>query len=151
MSTECIFYPVLHRLQLELESKSHDIDLTWFVALRGGDEVKTDCWTESAEVVAWMKAKNLTAMGALGYFQTRVQQIVQKHGKAAMFWDEFWAADLQALNSTVAEIRGTTFASTLSQGRPALTTGINEVWYLDHGVSNPRFIQSDWEAYYMCV
>ena len=31
-----------------------------------------------------------SAMGALGYFQSRVQQIVEKHGKSAMFWDEFW-------------------------------------------------------------
>ena len=31
-----------------------------------------------------------SAMEALGYFQSRVQQIVKKHGKSAMFWDEFW-------------------------------------------------------------
>ena len=59
----------------------------------------------------------------------------------------------------------------LSQGRPALTTGLDEAWYLDHGtdpqnieaslaadvdwwclmagVSNPRFRQSAWELYYM--
>jgi hexosaminidase len=43
---------------------------------------------------------------------------------------------------------GTTFAETLTAGRPSLTTGINEAWYLDHGVSNPRFIQMDWEPYY---
>ena len=30
----------------------------------------------------------------------------------------------------------------------SLTTGINEAWYLDHGVSNPRFMQSDWTLYY---
>ena len=51
--------------------------------------------------------------------------------------DEFWAADLQALNTTVAEIRGTTFDEMLSQGRPALTTGLDEAWYLDHG-TDPR-------------
>ena len=31
-----------------------------------------------------------SAMRALGYFQSRVQQIVEKYGKSAMFWDEFW-------------------------------------------------------------
>ena len=103
----------------------------------------------------------------------------------AQFWDEFWAADLPALDSTVAEIRSTTFAQTLSKGRQALTTGINEAWsvsggcrykahasdenpscpsgslrhidqasacvlcrYFDHGISEPRFIQDDWEPYY---
>ena len=60
-------------------------------------------------------------MGALGYFQSRVQQIVNKHGKSAMFWDEFWAADLPALNSTVAEIRGSTFDQLLSQARPCVS------------------------------
>ena len=97
---------------------------------------------------------------------------------------------MTALNSTVAEIRSTTFGQRLSEGRPALTTGadrktpawghfntendqftkagsgrtseklrrkgvsflsagLNEAWYLDHGVSDPRFIQEDWEPYYM--
>eukprot|EP01047_Picozoa_sp_COSAG01_P091789 COSAG01_NODE_23312_length_820_cov_0.766990_2_plen_104_part_01 len=100
-----------------------------------------------AKVTRWMETKNLTAMGVLGYFQQRIQTILAKHGKKAMFWcdrnfancfdprqkvcvcrDEFWAADLPALPSTAAEIRGTTFAQTLSAGREALTTGIDEAW-----------------------
>jgi hypothetical protein len=40
--------------------------------------------------------RNLTAMGALGYFQMRVQEIVEKHGKSAMFWDEFWVSQVGA-------------------------------------------------------
>ena len=52
----------------------------------GGDEVDTTCWTENPDVVAWMKRKGLNATGALGYFQTRVQEIITRHGKAAMFW-----------------------------------------------------------------
>ncbi len=43
-----------------------------------------------------MKGRNLTAMGALGYFQMRVQEIVGKHGKSAMFWDEFWVSRCSA-------------------------------------------------------
>jgi hypothetical protein len=35
-------------------------------------------------------------MGALGYFQMRVQEIVEKHGKSAMFWDEFWVSQVGA-------------------------------------------------------
>ena len=66
-----------------------------------------------------------------------------------MFWDEFWVANLAALNSTVAEIRSTAFVETLASGRKALTAGINEAWYLDHGIANPRFIQSDWEPCYL--
>jgi hexosaminidase len=115
----------------------------------GGDEVDTSCWTENPAVVKWMAGKNLTAMGTLGYFQSRIQSIVASHGKATMFWDEFWGANLAALNSTVAEIRSTAFAETLASGRKALTAGINEAWYLDHGIANPRFIQSDWEPYYL--
>ena len=116
----------------------------------GGDEVNTTCWTENAAVAKWMRNKNLTVVGVLGYFKQRIQAIVAKHGKRAMFWDEFWAAGLPALDSTVAEIRGPSpgWAQTLSKGRQALTTGINEAWYLDHGVANPRFIQMDWEPYY---
>eukprot|EP00040_Diaphanoeca_grandis_P029151 m.169924 g.169924 ORF g.169924 m.169924 type:complete len:677 (-) comp31597_c0_seq1:8-2038(-) len=114
----------------------------------GGDEVDTSCWTDNKAVVQWMHTKNLTAMGVLGYFQMRIQEIVQKHGRRAMFWDEFWSADLPALNSTTAEIRGTTFSDSLSAGRQTLTTGINEAWYLDHGISNPRFVQMDWQPLY---
>ena len=116
----------------------------------GGDEVNTECWEQDPKIVSWMHAHNFrcgdsnfvdqfpelcafgaklcslvpvrySAMGALGYFQSRVQQIVDKHGKSAMFWDEFWAADLPALNSTVAEIRGKTFDQLLSQGRPCVS------------------------------
>jgi hexosaminidase len=79
----------------------------------GGDEVDTSCWTENESVEKWMASRNLTAMGTLAYFQSKVQAIVQKHGKRAMFWDEFWAANLTALNSTVAEIRGTYSPTTI--------------------------------------
>merc|ERR1719272_2057771 len=37
----------------------------------------------------------------------------------------------------------------LASGRPALSPGINEAWYLDHGVCEPRFVQEDWVLYYM--
>lgn len=117
----------------------------------GGDEIKTDCWSASAEVQIWAKAQNLTTgLELVGYFQQRVQAIVSSHGKQTMFWDEFWAAGLPALNSTFAEVRGTLAAYTglLDAGRPTLTTGISEAWYLDHGVCNPRFVQADWEPYY---
>jgi hypothetical protein len=59
-------------------------------------QVKTDCWTEDPAVVSWMEGRHLTAMGALGYFQMRVQEIVGKHGKSAMFWDEFWVSRVGA-------------------------------------------------------
>ena len=59
-------------------------------------QVKTDCWTEDPAVVSWMEGRHLTAMGALGYFQMRVQEIVEKHGKSAMFWDEFWVSQVGA-------------------------------------------------------
>lgn len=66
--------------------------------------------------------------------------------------DEFWGQKetaTLALNTTVAEIRSSTFHEMLAQGRASLTTGINEAWYFDHGISNPRFIQDDWEPYYL--
>ena len=65
--------------------------------------------------------------------------------------DEFWAHNETAklaLNTTVAEIRSSSFDQLLAAGRPSLTTGINEAWYFDHGISQPRSIQDDWELYY---
>lgn len=54
----------------------------------GGDEVDTDCWTENGEVMAWAAKRNMTAIGLLGYFQSRIQAIVQNHGKASMFCEQ---------------------------------------------------------------
>jgi len=45
----------------------------------GGDEVDTSCWTENPAVVKWMAGKKLTAMGTLGYFQSRIQSILASH------------------------------------------------------------------------
>lgn len=95
----------------------------------GGDEVNMGCWANNSKVAAWMKRQGYTTtMEALGYFQSRVQSILQKHKRIVLFWDEFWEAGLPALNSTVAEIRSNSFQSTLASGRPALTTGIQEAW-----------------------
>jgi hexosaminidase len=140
------FYTLLDAMMTEISSLFPD-----HVMHMGGDEIKTDCWSASAEVQTWAKAQNLTtSLELVGYFQQRVQAIVSSHGKRTMFWDEFWAAGLPALNSTFAEVRGTLAAYTglLDAGRPTLTTGISEAWYLDHGVCSPRFVQMDWEPYY---
>ena len=39
----------------------------------GGDEVNTDCWTETPAVAAWLTEKGYTAQDAYLYFVSRVQ------------------------------------------------------------------------------
>ena len=51
--------------------------------------VKHECGPALCLLLAELQVR-YSAMEALGYFQSRVQQIVKKHGKSAMFWDEFW-------------------------------------------------------------
>jgi hexosaminidase len=61
----------------------------------GGDEINMGCWSENSNVSAWMKQEGYNnTIEALGYFQSRVQNIVRENNRIAMFWDEFWAAGL---------------------------------------------------------
>ena len=48
---------------------------------------------------------------------------------------------MTALNSTVAEIRGTAFGQRLSEGRPALTTGTENDFFESWFYSTPSIYQ----------
>jgi len=55
----------------------------------GGDEVEAHHWKENPKIQAFMKEKGLADNHALqAYFNQRVAQIVTKHGKKMIGWDE---------------------------------------------------------------
>lgn len=61
----------------------------------GGDEVKGDAWDKSTAVDAFKKAKGIASNHDLqATFNKRLAQIVARHGKTMMGWDEILHDDL---------------------------------------------------------
>jgi hexosaminidase len=61
----------------------------------GGDEVNGKQWDSNPKIQEFMRAHDLKNNQALqAYFNTRVQKIVQKHGKTMIGWDEILSPDL---------------------------------------------------------
>jgi hexosaminidase len=61
----------------------------------GGDEVEGHAWDQSPAVAVFKKAKGLATNADLqAYFNKRLAQIVTRHGKTLMGWDEILHEDL---------------------------------------------------------
>jgi hexosaminidase len=61
----------------------------------GGDEVNGKQWDANPNIQAFMHAHGLkTNQDLQAYFNTRVQEIVSKHGKTMVGWDEILRPDL---------------------------------------------------------
>jgi len=61
----------------------------------GGDENQGKQWDRNPQIQAFMKAKGLKDNHALqSYFNTRLLEILRKHGKTMMGWEEIFHADL---------------------------------------------------------
>ncbi len=58
----------------------------------GGDEVNTDCWTNTPAIVAWMAAQNppLTADTTYEYFVSKVDQMALDLNRVPVRWEEVW-------------------------------------------------------------
>lgn len=63
----------------------------------GGDEAPQNFWTKSDAVKALMQKEGLKDMHQVqGYFEKRVQKIVESKGKKFMGWDEIMNSDIPA-------------------------------------------------------
>jgi hexosaminidase len=61
----------------------------------GGDEVEGHAWDESATITAFKKAKGLASNADLqAYFNKRLAEILTRHKKTMMGWDEILHEDL---------------------------------------------------------
>ena len=96
----------------------------------GGDEVTGKHWRLNPQIQAFMQQKGLKDKQALqAYFNQRVSQILQKHGKRMMGWDEILHPDLPK-NIVIQSWRG---QKSLAEGARAGYTGIlSSGYYLDH-------------------
>ncbi|XP_027937908.1 beta-hexosaminidase 1-like isoform X2 [Vigna unguiculata] len=54
----------------------------------GGDEVNTDCWTNTSTVNKWLQNKNMTAEDAYEYFVLKAQNIALTKNWSPVNWEE---------------------------------------------------------------
>jgi hexosaminidase len=107
----------------------------------GGDEVNGKEWDANAKIQAYKKAHNLKDNQALqGYFSGRVQEIVVKHGKTPVGWDEILVPGVPKA-IVIQSWRGAdSLAAAAKQGyRGILSNG----YYLDLGWTAARHYAMD--------
>lgn len=95
----------------------------------GGDEVDPEQWQQSEAVQAYMRANNLTTPQALhAHFNTKLEQILARHGRKMIGWDETLHEDLPK-NVVIQSWQGQdALGEAARQGHPALlSTG----YYID--------------------
>lgn len=93
----------------------------------GGDEVNTDCWTQSPQISQWMNANNLTADQTYEYFVNRTHSIVAGLGRYSVVWEEVWNHFGTQLSP------GTVIEAWLSTNTPPAVTaaGYQVIWAVD--------------------
>lgn len=96
----------------------------------GGDEVEETEWKESAAIQAFERVHNLPDSRDLhGYFNRRLQEILKKHGKTMIGWDEVLAPGL-APGTVIQSWRGQ--ASLADAARKGYRGILSFGYYLDH-------------------
>jgi hexosaminidase len=96
----------------------------------GGDEVTPRHWNESARVRTFLYEQGLRDNEALqAHFNARVGEILGRHGKRVIGWDEVLHEDLPR-STVVQSWRGA--ASLAEAARRGFPTMLSSGWYLDH-------------------
>jgi len=100
----------------------------------GGDEVNTDCWTESPSITQWLKDMNLTADGGYEYFVNRSQSIARGMGRDVVGWEEIWdhfGTELDPSTIIHQWLPGSTIAKDATAAGYRVLWSTDGVWYLD--------------------
>lgn len=107
----------------------------------GGDEVEGKVWTSNPRIAAFMKRKGFEKPSQLQtYFSQRVVQIVERHGKKPIGWDEVLVPGLPK-NVLVQSWRG---VDSLAAGAKQGYTGIlSAPYYLDGMKTNAEHYLAD--------
>jgi hexosaminidase len=96
----------------------------------GGDEVEDTQWKNSTAIQAFEKQHQLTDSRALhAYFNLRLQQILKKHGKTMVGWDEVLDPNL-AHDAVIQSWRGQ--AALADAARKGYRGILSFGYYLDH-------------------
>ena len=113
-------------------------DAYWHV---GGDENNGKEWTASPRIQAFMQRRGLKDNAALQtYFNQRLLQILAKHGKRMVGWDEILQPDLPK-SSVIQSWRGVaSLAAAARQGYPVI---LSSGYYLDAMASAAEIYRVD--------
>jgi hexosaminidase len=96
----------------------------------GGDEVEDTQWQKSSSIQAFARGHHLANSRELqGYFTQRLQEILKKHGKILIGWDEAMRPGL-ASGTVIQSWRGQ--ASLAEAARNGYGTLLSSGYYLDH-------------------
>jgi hexosaminidase len=96
----------------------------------GGDEVEETQWKKSATIQAFAREHGLADSAQLhAYFNRRLQELVKRHGKTMVGWDEVLAPGL-ASDTVIQSWRGP--QSLAEAGRKGFRGILSSGYYLDH-------------------
>ncbi|XP_057826008.2 beta-hexosaminidase 1 isoform X1 [Cryptomeria japonica] len=100
----------------------------------GGDEVHTDCWTNTPKVKEWLDEHNMTARDAYQYFVLRAQKLAINLGWTPVNWEETFNAFSEKLNpKTIIHNWLDSGVCPRAVGKGFKCIFSNQgVWYLDH-------------------
>ena len=104
----------------------------------GGDEVNTDCWTNTEAVKNWMDGQGMTEDDTYAYFLNRVQSIAKAQGRDVVGWEEIWNHFGTKLDkSTIIHqwIPGSHVGGNVTAAGYRLIWSTDDKWYLD-GLAN---------------
>lgn len=107
----------------------------------GGDEVEPKYWNESESVQAFMHEKEIKdAHDLQAYFNLRIYELVKKHGKTMLGWEEIMNDELKddiVIQSWIGQ--KSLFEAVQNGKRGILSAG----WYLDHKLHSDKLYSVD--------
>lgn len=109
----------------------------------GGDEVNRAAWVSGPGIAAYMKDHGITdGSGLQAYYTQRIHDILRKHSKIMIGWNEIFTPTLPTDVTIQSWIGRDSLAEALHHGHKAI---LSQGYYLDHPLSED-FYQNDPEA-----
>ncbi|KAJ8925860.1 hypothetical protein NQ315_009712 [Exocentrus adspersus] len=114
----------------------------------GGDEVGFECWQSNPDIIAFMKANNMSDdfVGLESYYIQKLIDIVDELNSDSIVWEEVFVNGVVLPQKTIVhvwkDVWQVTVAEVVDSGRQAL---LSTCWYLDHLGS-----YVDWHDFYAC-
>ncbi|KAJ7971320.1 Beta-hexosaminidase [Quillaja saponaria] len=109
----------------------------------GGDEVNTECWTNTRHVKQWLHRQNMTAKDAYQYFVLKAQEIAISKNWTPVNWEETFNTFASKLNpKTIVHnwLGPGVCPKAVAKGFRCIFSN-QGVWYLDH-------LDVPWDAVY---
>ncbi len=98
----------------------------------GGDEAPHNFWEKNEQIKALMKREGLKTMPEVqGYFERRLEKIIQSHGKKFMAWDEVLEGGVSK-NAAVMSWRSMKYGTEAAKARHEVVMSPTQYAYLDY-------------------